>query len=653
MRALLRLLSALVVLTVAVMAAGGGSAEAQDGESNASSDAVAIYLTIEPADKPPGALTMPGEPTVTAPGHTIRISGVTGHDLAGTSLAITVTPPEYEEPTFEPEPEDKCPGDPDENTVAQMEVIEPQEPTTLAAEVSAGGSFDAEFTPKVTGTHTVIAVDPGRKYRGEAEFEVEDIELEEECKDIPEEEVEETAAALFKATCDAIEALNARVKELPASPAKDEFEDKLKELEESGKQAMACDEAPIWTNGVHHVNRLRKLHPALRAPTRPLVQQMDRWVAAAKKAAADAPKAIAQINQGNVVCDQLDIVINGLKFVDFYLGLIIEPANFLEDWAKENIPTKLVALIPTVGQTPAVKDGVELSWKAVLSYQPKRESGKIKISAKGFDRFMAHAKISNGVVAYATTRFFEYYCQTFQGPVTGTMSADFMSGGNIWWQYSIEIAGQLTLRYPKSAKGSVIPLTGEFVGNATKIESWDNAVPVLFPELAQGTVFRTLRVEPIALNTIPAIYSKNFGGSSDPAVPDLNPVKSIIDQGGTIAQYFTTPAFFRVPVRAELREKTLRLELKPAAVDFDDLRVKVVHIMLPVLSLWPEVIDYALPYKGAHFIMLRAMNDEPVEFDVERSGETMKITRTFNREKSNAEADGTYSLSVTACNPGC
>ena len=89
------------------------------------------------------------------------------------------------------------------------------------------------------------------------------------------------------------------------------------------------------------------------------------------------------------------------------------------------------------------------------------------------------------------------------------------------------------------------------------------------------------------------------------------------------------------------------------AVDFDDLRVKVIQIVLPVLSLWPEVIDYALPYKGAHFLMLRAMNDGPADFDVAYEGETMKITRTFDRKKATSETDATYMLKINACNPGC
>jgi hypothetical protein len=297
---------------------------------------------------------------------------------------------------------------------------------------------------------------------------------------------------------------------------------------------------------------------------------------------------------------------------------------------------------------------VELGWRGVTSYQPKLVGSKVRIGAQGFERALADGKVRmSGAGVYVANRFFELFCQTFQGPVTGSMSVEISAEHGVWWTYTIRIEGQLVLRYPKGAKGDRIALTGDFYGNAAHIESWDNAVPVLFPELAQGTVFRTLRVEPIAMDTIPYVFEKNLGQPTGSSTPDFNPIKSTIEQGGLIAMAVATPAFFRVPVRAELAGTKLRLELQPAAVDFDDLRVKVIHIMLPVLSLWPEVIDYALPYKGAHFILLRAMNDGPVVFDVVHDKNSMTISRDFTRNKTTPDTKGEYSLSIKACNPGC
>jgi hypothetical protein len=611
---------------------------------------VQIYLAVEIADKPAGAVAMPGEKTTTVRGEAVRISGITSRDLAGKSLLVTVTPPQEFEPDG-PEPETKCSDD--DAPAKATAMFRREKPTVLNAEVGRDGKFEILFTPKVTGTHQVEAADADNAYSGTAEFDVTELEAEDQCEAIPQDEIEEEAAGLTEVICEATDALLERVGDLPPSPAKDELAQRLKELADDGKEAVPCGEAPKWAMGYRHLEKLRKEVPEIRPAIAPAARQIKEWLRGAKQARAEGRRAIAQITRGNVVCDQLDVIINGLKFVDFYLGLIVEPENFLGDWAKENIPTKLVGMVPAVKQNTVLKETIELGWKGVTSYQPKLEGGRIKISVQGFDRLLAHQKMGTAVLTFLANRTFEALCQTFQGPIEGTMSAEFSAPSGIWWQYSIGITGQLILRYPKDAKGDVIALTGEFVGNAQSIKSWDNAVPVLFPGLAQGTVFRTLRIEPFVMDDFPGIYDKNLGVSKNQVAPDFNPIKSIIDQGGLITQYVMTPAFFRVPVRAELREKTLRLELQPAAVDFDDLRVKVIHIVLPVLSLWPEVIDYALPYKGAHFIMTRAMNDGPVTFDVERAGQTMKISKAFTRKKNTQETTGNYTLKVNACNPGC
>lgn len=644
--------TALAGLGAALLVVLAAPAPADDAPASAAKK-VPIYLDLSAADSPPGVVRQPGEKLIVAPGTPVRISGAAALELAGKPLLVTVTPPKAEW-DFDPGSDEvRCLGDePPGTKVVGTYLNDP--PKTIEAKVGSGGSFSAEFTPKKEGEHEVVVTDQGGGYRGEAKFISGAPEIEERCEEIPQDEVEEDVAGLTDVACEATEALASRIKELPPSPARDEVEKKLEEAQQALKEGMPCGEAPAWVNGTYHVNKLRKLAPQMRKATEPVVIKIKGWVEQARKARGDAPKALAQLTQGNVVCDQLDVIVNGLKFVDFYLGLIIEPAKFLGDWAKENVPTKLVGMIPAVSRTAAVKEGVELGWRGVTSYQPKREAGKIKIGAAGFDRALSHGKVlMSGLSNFVANRVFEAFCQTFQGPVTGSMSAEFISEHGIWWKYDIEIGGQLILRYPQGAKGERIALTGEFLGNATHIKSWDNAVPVLYPELAQGTVFRTMRIEPIAMDTIPYVYEKNLGQKTGDSIPDFNPIKSTIDQGGAIAQLVTTPAFFRVPVRAELNNKKLRLELQPAAVDFDDLRVKVVQIMLPVLSMWPEVIDYALPYKGAHFIMLRAMSDGPVEFDVVYDRDAMTITKDFNRKRETAETRGVYSLKVKACNPGC
>jgi hypothetical protein len=211
------------------------------------------------------------------------------------------------------------------------------------------------------------------------------------------------------------------------------------------------------------------------------------------------------------------------------------------------------------------------------------------------------------------SKVFAMYCEKFEGPMSGTMSAEFLSAaGQKWWKYSFGITGKAVLRYPKNAKGNSIPLSGEFVGTATNFKSADNAIPVLYPGLSKGTVFRQIhRIEP---------------------------------QSGQA---------FRVPIRGTLTGDTLRLELQAAATDFEGSVVKVRMALLPVLSMRIQVEDYELPYKGAHHLLLRSMNNEPLELKVQRAGKMMFLEKKLQTQRGGGTAIGNYNVTLKACNPGC
>lgn len=585
------------------------------GEEGPEGDAskVPIYVDLAKAGAPPGLIQI-GDTLLVAPGTAVRISGVAALELAGKPLRVRIISPEVESEFPPEEPEDGCPGDRSESQATPLTDLLVEDSADLEAMVSSAGSFEAEFTPKGEGEYGVVVTDAEERYRGEAKFISGILEAEQaaaECKDIPQEQVEEAAAGLTEVICKAADVLNTRVEDLPPSPAKDELVKRLGEVQRAVKAALPCGEAPQWVNGTYHVNKLRKLGQEMRKATQVVVGQMDAWLKAAEKAREEGQSQLAEIRQGEVFCDQLDTIVSGLKLIDSNLDLAIQPAGFLVGWTRQNPPAKLAALIPSASQDPAVAAEVGRLWNAIAAYEPRLELGRVTVSAVSIDRAVAASAMVKELTAATSSRIFEQLCYTFKGPVSGTMSARFLAGGKTWWRYTIEIKGRITLRYPADAQGDEIELTGEFIGEATRLDSADNAVPQLFPELAQGTVFKTMRNEP------------------------------------------ATPIRFVVPVRGELKDKKLRLELQPAIADFDGRSVKVVQIMLPVLSLWPEVLEYELPYKGAHFILLRAMNDGPAEFDVRYWGDTMKIERTFDRKRATSETDAAYSLKVTACNPGC
>lgn len=615
-----------------------------------------IYITVEIADTGLGQ-TMPrtseaGELLTTVPGVPLKIKGI-AMAVAGKQLQITITPPQRPQMPNPAEAPGELPnGDRSQGVCASAARRLP--PTVLQVSVSSAGLFEADFTPQTTGEHEVTAIDATGSVRGETRFEVEDpCELNESLRDEIEKEVEKILENLREI----MKPLQERIDELPESPAKDEAKQKAKELQQEFESAYPKNSLPSWINALDHLADLQRVAPSTNKATAPLKSGMRNWLKFARDSNKQAPTVRAELTSGNVLCDNLDTIINGLKFFDFMLSLLTKPIDFFVDWAKENIPPKLLAMIPAVRQTPAVKEGVESAWKGIVTFKPKRMNGKLRVGVEGYERAMGIKKTAIDLSTYFASRIFEVYCQTFQGPISGKMFAEFhRADGATWWTYTIEIQGELVLRYPKEAKGEKIALTGEFIGNAVKFRSWDNAVPVLFPKLSQGTILKTIRTEPFGMGETPflgeseTLKNKKIFGQD---LPSFNPLPSVIDKGGQVTRFLLTPAFFKVPVRGELSGTKLTIELKNAVVDFEDASVKVYQIMLPVLAMRIFINEYALPYKGARFIIFRAMNDAPAEFQVQRVGKTMFIERIFNRKKRTAGSTGIYNLSVKACNPGC
>lgn len=650
-------------LWTGVVALSAPAAFAQEPTGEGMSE-VPIYVVVEAPAPKPGAMPLSGNPDTvkTLPGLAVRIHGVADKALVGKKLEIVITPPQQPEDGAGPEAAEEC-AEPETpaKLVGSTGKLEPEPPTTLSAVVQPSGTFEVTYTPVAYGEHEVeVTGDAGQS--GEASFEVvEPPEAEAGCESLrpklePEgRELGENVTELADAVCDKQEAL-------PASPAVDEARAKCEAFEKALAEAVPPGTSPPWVNALDHLVDLRRLGPEMRVASAGLVGQLEGWEQTAAEANQKFNEALASVTKGNVVCDQIDIIINGLKFCDFYLSMVTTPGKFFVDWAKENGPTKLVSMIPAARRTPATQQAIESAWKGFVTFEPSKAKLTGMPGASGAEKYQAGYEFARGAQTmlfdlsqYVANRFFEKYCQQFQGPVSGTMAAEFYHQGQTWWKYTIAIQGQLTLRYPKDAAGEAIALTGEFTGNAMKFRSWDD-IRVKFPE-ARGSIIQSLRREPLTLGDMAVMGDSYLSGSkiAGEEVPSFNPLTSTLDKGGPIVKGLLTPAFFRIPVRGDLRGDNLRLEVQPAVMDFKDPHVKVTSVMFSVLSLRPHVVKYTLPYKDAHWIIMGAMDARtaPVEFKVSRTGATMTLERKFHADKPNAATRGVYDLSVKACNPGC
>ncbi|MGO1068189.1 hypothetical protein [Lysobacter sp. CA199] len=622
-------------LLTAAIATAWGQERADDGDDATQGmqqrdvelhvEAVPGDLALGQAWNPP----VPGEPYTTAMGRPVKIRGVASLSLAGKTLSVTVTSRQKKEP---PSPPDQgCPAGTDKIDTGGAEIMSdqtrPQPPTTLQVPIRNSGTFETIYTPSVTGTHQILA--SAGAVSGKTEFDVVDPVA--PCEPLSPKQIEQHAKQLVETTYQTVDLVDQRVQALPDSPAKDEFKKKLDELRKAIQAAQPRGQAPDWVKSIEPFNRLRSLHPRIREAAEPLGRELRDWQEKAKQSEQQSKQMLAKLEHGNLVCDQLDIVINALKFVDFTLGLVTTPKDLIKGWLMENVPTKLIGLVTGADKTPGYQQSIESAWKLGLTFTDQRT---------GF----ALPKLVNDAVGYLVNRVFDRYCQTFTGPVVAEMKGTVSKLGTPWWWFQIKANGVLILRYPKDATGASIALSGELIGNASSFKSKDDAIRVLFPKFANGTVYDQTRIEPLAGNAL-----------SDGDYSGWDPGSIMMDKGGTMVRSLA-PAFFRIPVRGDLRGDRLRIELQPAVMDFKNKSTKVEQVTLSPLSPFPNVTVYELPYPGAFTIFNRAFNDGPVEFTVTRVGankDVMQIKNKFTRQRDTNRTHGEFTVDVTACNPSC
>ncbi|MEZ5416147.1 MAG: hypothetical protein R2708_02255 [Vicinamibacterales bacterium] len=632
---------------------------------------VPIVVRIELANLPAGAAPPdPAQAIVTVPGVPVRIKGVTLPGLRGEQLSLTITSPQTQQL---PDPS-QAPGE-IPSGCSRVLVVGPfraEPPHVLTIVVGEDGAFDTTFTPTTTGDHEVEIVDASGRYRGEGSFSVENLQ---DVADALCEQLNKEVEELVKQAQAVFREVQARLREQPPSPGRDEAVRMADRLGQEMAREFPEGEPAVWTRGAEHLAHLMALAPETAAATSRLLRDIRTWRRDAETARRKAPQALAALTRGNILCDNLDTIVNGLKFTDFMLGLLVKPGQFFVDWAVENTPTKLVSMVPPVRRTPALQEGIESAWKGVLTFKPwqrapvpltaaERAAGQAgrlsELVDHKVERQMGVQKMAVDLSAYVASRVMEVYCQQFRGPVSGTTRASFLAAdGSTWWSYRVDISGELVLRYPKDAKGDVIALTGDIIGNGTRFRSQDNALPHLFPGLGASTITAyTQRTEPMGLadvqvlNDSPVLAGAAIAGQP---VPSFNPLLSVIEKGGQVTKMLFTPAFFKVPVRGDLRGDTVRITLQDAVQDFEgSAQTNVRRLTIPVLTLgMPHWVSYALPYRGARLLLFRAFEDGPVELRVRRQATAMVLERTFHRERRTAETHGVYDVTVKACNPTC
>jgi hypothetical protein len=230
--------------------------------------------------------------------------------------------------------------------------------------------------------------------------------------------------------------------------------------------------------------------------------------------------------------------------------------------------------------------------------------------------------------AFGAHALFDAYCERFEGPIEGSMSAEFTEQGQKWWKYSFAIEGKLLLYYRKGAGSrAAIAMSGHMVGSGTNFTVWEDALRVHGGKLMNGAIAKGITLPPQGM--------------------------PFSDFEGVVAAQLAPTAFF-IPVEGELVGSKLTLRFGPARSDFKEWYTVATgrYWILSPLALAPVFTMFDLPYKNARFLVERATGGGPVTFDVKVAGKKMTAERVLNAKRGGEGAKGTYELGIKLCN-GC
>lgn len=554
---------AMLALTLAGPAFSQGSATATDV-----SEVEPMFISIE-ADPNPGWIS-----------DHVKLTGQTmGRDGQNT-VTLVITPPD--------------------------EDGKPKDPTTLTTDVDANGIYLAVFEDTLTpGKYKVKVTAPDQRGTAEAEFDLLD------APDVP--DVVEVVEDIGRVAQDHIDNVVAQIEDLPASPAKDEMKKKLADAR--ARLAEFKSKLPETKAAIENLVTLSATEPDMAEARTRLIKSFTRG----KQLVQRSQEELDRLRLRTVTCDNLEVVIEGLKWVstmlDFFATSVLEVAK---NFGKELLGFYASKASTAAGAPDLINFGATEAAKNVDSIAKRQLEIPTVIG------------LVTDAGVFAAQKVMEHYCQVFTGPVSGTMKAEFYTGSIMWWSYSFSVTGTVTVHYPKDVGPGRIPVKGRIEGYGHNFKMWENALTNLYPELMSSAVQTKRMIPPIEAG--PGINEK-------------------VESLGSVAATVMPNSFF-IAVEGSVDDDRITLQLGPARTDMT-AKARVLAIILSPLVTFPVFTSYELPFKEARFVFERATKGQEMVLPIETTGKTMKAHEIFSDKKDGGEAKGEYSIDIKMCNPGC
>lgn len=511
-------------------------------------------------------------------------------------------------------------------SVAKLEIVAPAvggkaapAPSLVDAELDPAGHYSVAFSATASpGLYRVRATAPDGTGTAATTFRVTDAAAAKSDA--------ETLTKIGPAVGGIVDVLKDKIDSLPPSPAKDEF---VRDMGELDRRMLTFQrDAPGAAEDIKlilDVSGQATLTPKLEA-------ERDALMAAFGKAAQwidRTPAEEQQLRQQQLTCDNLEVIIEGFKFVSMLLNLAAGgPTDIAQNFAQDLAGYGGGKAADAAGASDSASFGTSAGAKnapgLLLALLKK---GKLGLFLSAENSLAGNA---SDLSAFAATKVMSAYCEQFTGPVKAHMKAQFFKDGQMWWEYAFDLRGRITVHYPKNAVGSSVPLKGRVEGYAYNFKVWENALTVLNPNLMSSAFIKKIVIPPADLGEAAAIVGAEYIEGSVAGAAGLN-------------------AFF-FEVTGTAQKDKLILNVGAARAD-TDAKARVIAFSVSPLSLAITFHAYALPYKPAHFIFERASGQYAIPLDT--NGKTVRGKQHFDNQVGGAEAKGTYSVDIEVCNPSC
>ncbi|MGH7460296.1 MAG: hypothetical protein ACREMA_04620, partial [Longimicrobiales bacterium] len=289
------------------------------------------------------------------------------------------------------------------------------EPAHLTAPYRPDGTYAAYYSPDREGRYRAVVISPDGSACDSVEFNVatpvdvlgENVELVQKGLDI---------------SSQLVDRIVTMIREQPISPAQRDALIKLEPLQEALSQRKSgVDQMRAALEGY---GSLATSDARVAAAFAPAYRQLNAWHRDAAQHLPGLEQALAESRKANVLCNQLIIVEQGFKLLETMFTLAGGFTSIVGFFREKSPPTAALSMFAK---------GKMIAGSFIINSIP----GKAAAAS-----------------AFVTHLLFDQYCERFEGPVLGKMTAEYYHNGEMWWRYTTNIEGKMTLAYRKGSDAS-------------------------------------------------------------------------------------------------------------------------------------------------------------------------------------------------------